>query len=1068
MTADNDPTRAAAVHCLAATLASLELKLSRQDVAVLVDFLLAKLDDKCCVIYVGRALVALVALRLFAPPEDNYKKVLDAVASRYDPKAHLAAVRYEFFALLETLLSAHSAFITSNLAHSDSFVKAFIHVATGEKDPRNLLLLFELNARVNRTFAWESANSAHEEFTADLFDVCFCYFPISFTPPANDPYKITADQLKTSLRATIASQSLFAKDAFSSLFEKLTSTNPVVRNDVLKTLLACVQNYDADMVAQYWVTIWNALKFEVLHNDMAVFKPTAESIVPEHSSVDDTDENKVLMLTVDTLTALAGRLAESDQLDNFLQTISSELKENVASINEKTFKQSVVLLAALGSISLHAFNYVVDFLFSHSVWGRFVRSDFDDSRDAMDIEEKPEMKEIDFNESKDDVVLTTAKQRALIDNLGFVFSAYKLLLAEDAISENSPDSLLLYKDHLLIFVGQLLQTSSSLEKTLKCLVIQQLVKMLSIGGFLNSQEYTLVFGWLNENLSGAIDFSTKGWENDLILTTIVDGLTKLTADLESTEKARASDLVVGRITSSIIEIILPPLVNYLDNYQAPNYLPNLRKVLGIVETLCVSYQLLEVFFIRLLNKLQFLGTSSIPSDEKTAIFEAIINSLIRCFTMTQRIKQFLTNSWYKNFLPRFMKLVVESDDYLIYELGATLIGLIIKYIDKPKHQAILDDFVGVFVLNKPQFELQNLSILELKSPLIGIFNGILSSVDKSTSIEKSIRSSGKDVYGLIQQVSNLCYDNSDDYIRIGYLQNVALLVNKFTKPNDGNNGELLSKLHQQIKQRETETLTNRDIETFEVFVWIVKALVLRTDKHGFENLNLLVDFLASSNNGYKEMASQSLAIIMGDVSVFTNTAIEMKKGTKIISGVSNLNVKLLYKQQVFEITLPKIVSNYSKASVLEKETYLVSLSVMLDNIPSRVLKPQLGSIMPLILNGLDANNSVILKAALSTFKVIIGELSELIVAHLASLVPKLTALATVKTHRAPKELVNTEDIRSLALECLLGIFSTVELTKVVPFQKVTITKLVVALDDKKRSVRKLASDVRQVLYELGR
>ena len=33
----------------------------------------------------------------------------------------------------------------------------------------------------------------------DYFDITFCYFPITFRPPPNDPYGISADNLKDSL-----------------------------------------------------------------------------------------------------------------------------------------------------------------------------------------------------------------------------------------------------------------------------------------------------------------------------------------------------------------------------------------------------------------------------------------------------------------------------------------------------------------------------------------------------------------------------------------------------------------------------------------------------------------------------------------------------------------------------------------------------------------------------------------------------------------------------------------------------------------------------------------------------
>jgi len=34
----------------------------------------------------------------------------------------------------------------------------------------------------------------------DLFDVTACYFPISFTPPRNDQYAISVDELRQCLR----------------------------------------------------------------------------------------------------------------------------------------------------------------------------------------------------------------------------------------------------------------------------------------------------------------------------------------------------------------------------------------------------------------------------------------------------------------------------------------------------------------------------------------------------------------------------------------------------------------------------------------------------------------------------------------------------------------------------------------------------------------------------------------------------------------------------------------------------------------------------------------------------
>ncbi|KAM9887286.1 hypothetical protein OXX79_013761, partial [Metschnikowia pulcherrima] len=192
--------------------------LSVQDVSVLVQFLLAKLDDEKLTLHVLSALSSLVGFKNFkANVNGNLLQVLQKVAELYEPRKHLAKVRYEAFHLLDATIKSHLDDLVTVPANAELFVLT-LNRAINEKMPLE-----------NR-----SANKKHDQLLTELFDVAFCYFPISFTPPANDPYKITSQDLKSELRATIASQSQFAQDAFPSLFEKLTSTNPAVRNDVLQ------------------------------------------------------------------------------------------------------------------------------------------------------------------------------------------------------------------------------------------------------------------------------------------------------------------------------------------------------------------------------------------------------------------------------------------------------------------------------------------------------------------------------------------------------------------------------------------------------------------------------------------------------------------------------------------------------------------------------------------------------------------------------------------------------------------------------------------------------------------
>lgn len=70
----------------------------------------------------------------------------------------------------------------------------------------------------------------------DMFDSVFNYFPITFKPPPDDPYGITAQQLKDRLRTCIAATSCFAPHAFPALLDKLDSTSINVKVLLLTAL----------------------------------------------------------------------------------------------------------------------------------------------------------------------------------------------------------------------------------------------------------------------------------------------------------------------------------------------------------------------------------------------------------------------------------------------------------------------------------------------------------------------------------------------------------------------------------------------------------------------------------------------------------------------------------------------------------------------------------------------------------------------------------------------------------------------------------------------------------------
>ncbi|CAN0527761.1 unnamed protein product, partial [Laminaria digitata] len=75
----------------------------------------------------------------------------------------------------------------------EAFITGLVQALEGEKDPRCLIV--GLAALRQAQLGFDAA--ALEETCEAVFDATACYFPVTFTPPPNDPHNISPDALKT-------------------------------------------------------------------------------------------------------------------------------------------------------------------------------------------------------------------------------------------------------------------------------------------------------------------------------------------------------------------------------------------------------------------------------------------------------------------------------------------------------------------------------------------------------------------------------------------------------------------------------------------------------------------------------------------------------------------------------------------------------------------------------------------------------------------------------------------------------------------------------------------------------
>jgi DNA repair/transcription protein MET18/MMS19 len=193
--------------------------LSNQERRLLCDFILGRIEGD--VEGIGSSARALLALEERGKWDaTTAQKVLSTFISHASPlkQFRLQSERYSILQLIDVLLAKYRKAIHELHNEDPMLLPNFIAFFDGEKDPRNLMIVFSL-LQVPM-MEWDVSSSAQ-----DLFDSVFNYFPITFKPPPDDPYGITAQDLKDRLRDCIAATSDFAPYAFPALLDKLDSSS---------------------------------------------------------------------------------------------------------------------------------------------------------------------------------------------------------------------------------------------------------------------------------------------------------------------------------------------------------------------------------------------------------------------------------------------------------------------------------------------------------------------------------------------------------------------------------------------------------------------------------------------------------------------------------------------------------------------------------------------------------------------------------------------------------------------------------------------------------------------------
>lgn len=258
LTSSSPLTRARANHLLVQLISSiihLDI-LSTDQVLHLLEFFIQKLGDHPSVL-----IEALAGLSSLSSSKDRFppQLVIRSCQALFQHIPHRdldQPKRLAVLILIDHLLAHHRPVLK---AMGLEFLLGYRSLVEGEKDPRNLIVVFKLSRVILTEF--ELADQVQ-----NFFDITFCYFPITFRPlPSGNPVAyagITTEELIQGLIDCLASTPHFAIFVLPLLLDKFQAPGSATKVQVLQTIIQAFPIYGQAAVAEFAPLFWESFLVE--------------------------------------------------------------------------------------------------------------------------------------------------------------------------------------------------------------------------------------------------------------------------------------------------------------------------------------------------------------------------------------------------------------------------------------------------------------------------------------------------------------------------------------------------------------------------------------------------------------------------------------------------------------------------------------------------------------------------------------------------------------------------------------------------------------------------------------
>ncbi|XP_061087683.1 MMS19 nucleotide excision repair protein homolog [Conger conger] len=977
LTSTQAQTRGRGVQLLSLVLQECSGSLSEREVEVLVAFYEDRLKDHYAITpYVLQGIKALTKCPKLPPGLSV--SILRSLFQDVHVQSLMLKERSCAYTILINLMQSREEELKGLGA---DFVFGFVQAMDGERDPRNLLLAFQIAGNI--------VHQGYElgKFTEELFEVTSCYFPIDFSPPPNDPHGITQEDLILSLRSVLTGTARFAEYLLPLIIEKVDSDVQSAKLDSLQTLTACTTLYTYKDLAEFLTGLWSSLRREV-------FQTTSE---------------KVEATSLSAVTALTACLSRSirhsdseDGLEVFLDLVLGDCKHHLCEPDLKLVWPSAKLLQAAASTSYRA---------SHKIAASVV---------PLLLEQYSTHAEC-------------AQRRTLLEVVqGFVQPAQKSLPGEGEESVLSE-----FQEPLCSLVfSALSESSAGLQVTASRVLSalgQQPGLLLASDVELAAEHLTgLVLEEDEPQVCSAVQdcactlarlypdaFTSKmipklKWE--IFSEPMEQGDGEAPVQRHTRQAVRQRCVTVLAVVSSqpsVVQESAPILLEVLTSAHSGSGLFSLEEMVST----CHSLQRIaaqaqnteetgrffhDIIIPRLLGlALQAAlqgeseGAQRSPLTEE-AVLTALVPMMSTACGRLQSQMAALTAS-------RAVSLFLDGDVSFLPE----------------------NDFPSPLQLLKKQPEAWG------RSQLVCLLMACVCSMPRTVEIPQIDR--------LFEELEELSCTSPHPFSYTSAAKCFAGLVNK--RPA----GELLDSVLERTVKRISSELdcasSSFRTQAFTLLLWVAKALLIRYHPLSTALTDKLFSLLLDPE--LANMAAESFTVLLSDPA-------------DVLTRSCHADLRIMYRQRFFSENSAKLFQGFNSAGQDKKPGYLKALSNIVNHLPRQVQLTELPVLLPLLLEALSSPDKGVQLSTLSCLYPVLMDPPPALKLQVDGLVSHLLELTT-----SPGM-----DVRIASLRCLHALCRLPE-HMILPFRARVIRALAVAVDDKKRRVRKEAVLARGEWFLVG-